>query len=216
MLTAIVIGFALTCFGIALALGLARLGGKGRRRRLVQRQTPPARRRARSVAMNGALVVAPVLVPLLGVLVTLLAWRRPGRQARLSLGLRDALRRCRDRLAQWHRRWPGIQARFGDWPAPAAIAFSIDRLGAAMLTVSGVVLVAVLLFPVHRRRPQRPRAVAASNAARAHDGRRRRLLDADLFNLYVWFEVMLISALGVIVIGARRMAFLEAGLKVSC
>ena len=28
--------------------------------------------------MNGALVVAPVLVPLLGVLVTLFAWRRPG------------------------------------------------------------------------------------------------------------------------------------------
>ena len=67
-----------------------------------------------------------------------------------------------------------FEARFGDWPAPAAIAFSIDRLGAAMLTVSGVVLVAVLLFRCWRR-PRRPRAVVASNAARAHDGRRRFL-----------------------------------------
>ena len=162
--------------------------------------------------MNGALVVAPVLVPLLGVLVTLLAWRRPGRQARLSLACAMLFAAAATALLSGTVGGQVFEARFGDWPAPAAIAFSIDRLGAAMLTVSGVVLVAVLLFPVHWRRPRRPRAVAASNAARAHDGRRRRLSSADLFNLYVWFEVMLISALGVIVIGARR-EHLEAGLK---
>ena len=43
VLTAIVIGFALTCFGIALALRLARLGGKADADALCSAEPPPRR-----------------------------------------------------------------------------------------------------------------------------------------------------------------------------
>lgn len=162
--------------------------------------------------MNGALVVAPVLVPLLGVLVTLLAWRRPGRQARLSLACAMLFAAAATALLSGTVGGQVFEARFGDWPAPAAIAFSIDRLGAAMLTVSGVVLVAVLLFPVHGGDPGARGLWLHPLLHGLMMGVGGAFSSADLFNLYVWFEVMLISALGLIVIGARR-EHLEAGLK---
>ncbi|MEZ5612220.1 MAG: proton-conducting transporter membrane subunit [Rhodocyclaceae bacterium] len=162
--------------------------------------------------MNNWLVVAPVLVPLLGVLLTLVTARQPQRQARLSLAFAGIFLASAIVLLAGTAGGQSFEARFGGWPAPAAIAFAIDRLGAAMLTVSGVVLVAVLIFPSHGngRGGRSPWLHPLLHGLMTGVG--GAFSSADLFNLYVWFEVMLISALGLIVIGARR-THLEAGLK---
>lgn len=89
----------------------------------------------------------------------------------------------------------------GRWLPPFGISFNADALGAIMaLTASLVALVCVLY------------------SAKSVDGDGRRygfypfllmltagvsgaFLTADLFNLYVWFEVLLISSFGLIVLG---------------
>ena len=89
----------------------------------------------------------------------------------------------------------------GRWLPPFGISFNVDALGIMMaLTASLVALVSVIY------------------SARSVDGDGRRygfypfllmltagvsgaFLTADLFNLYVWFEVLLISSFGMIVLG---------------
>ncbi|TCP13027.1 multisubunit sodium/proton antiporter MrpD subunit [Crenobacter luteus] len=103
-------------------------------------------------------------------------------------------------------------AHFGDWPAGFAIAFRIDRLGAAMLAVSALVLLAVLLYParVDASGPVGPWSRPLLFGLMTGVG--GAFSSADLFNLYVWFEVMLIAALGLLVQGGRAAHF-EAGFK---
>jgi multicomponent Na+:H+ antiporter subunit D len=99
----------------------------------------------------------------------------------------------------------GIQTlRFGDWDAPFGIVFVADGLGSAMVAITGILAAAVMVFGLAdiRRREE---------AAGFHPlfqgmlmGVNGAFLTGDLFNLYVWFEVMLITAMGLLVVGRSR------------
>lgn len=104
------------------------------------------------------------------------------------------------------------EIRFGDWPAPMAIVFQVDRLGAVLVLVSALLMAAVLLS-----------LQADGDRGRAHPARLPLLngvlagaggafTTADLFNLYVWFELMLVCALGLLALG-RRPDQLDAAFK---
>jgi len=98
--------------------------------------------------------------------------------------------------------------RFGGWTAPFAIEFRVDALAALMIALAAVLAVVVLMYT--RARVQTPLAHPLIHALLA--GAAGAYATADLFNLYVWFEVMFIAALGLVVAG-RRLHCLDAGLK---
>ena len=94
--------------------------------------------------------------------------------------------------------------RFGGWGAPFGITFVADVLGAALCAAAGVVALAVAIFARADIRARRRRAgfdplflgmIAAVNGA---------FLTGDLFNLYVWFELMLVTAVGLMTLDRRR------------
>ena len=94
--------------------------------------------------------------------------------------------------------------RFGGWERPFAVTFVADPLSAALCTTSGVVALAVAIFARADIRARRRRAgfdplflgmLVAVNGA---------FLTGDLFNLYVWFELMLVTAVGLVTIDRRR------------
>ena len=94
--------------------------------------------------------------------------------------------------------------KFGGWGAPFGITFVADVLSAALCTAAGVVALAVAIFARADVRARRRRAgfdplflgmIAAVNGA---------FLTGDLFNLYVWFELMLVTALGLLTLDRRR------------
>ena len=102
--------------------------------------------------------------------------------------------------------------RLGDWPAPFGIVLVLDRLAALMLVVTAVVAIVSL--------------AAALTAAPAWDTRGRHFhplfqlqlmglngafLTADLFNLFVFFEILLIASYCLLVHG-RGGERLRAGL----
>lgn len=160
--------------------------------------------------MNGALVAAPVLVPLLTAVLTAALARWPRRQrAAGAAGVLLLLLCC---AALLHGAMGGavVTASFGGWTAPFAIAFRIDRAAALMLTVNAVLAIAVLAYPSRGGALAAPFGQPLVHGLLAGAG--GAYATADLFNLYVWFEVMLIAALGLIVTG-RKPAQLEAGLK---
>jgi multicomponent Na+:H+ antiporter subunit D len=92
----------------------------------------------------------------------------------------------------------------GGWTAPFGITLVADGLAAIMVLMSGVM--ALLMAPF---------ASATSEDQRMKDGFyffyfvllagvNGAFLTGDLFNLYVWFEVLLIASFVLIVLGGRR------------
>ncbi|MFN3218173.1 MAG: proton-conducting transporter membrane subunit [Acidimicrobiales bacterium] len=82
----------------------------------------------------------------------------------------------------------------GDWPADIAINLVADRFAALMLTISTTMLLAVLLYAIgqsgddERSRWYHPAYLALTAGVCG------AFLAGDLFNLFVWFEVLLISS----------------------
>ncbi|MGD1978571.1 MAG: proton-conducting transporter membrane subunit [Akkermansiaceae bacterium] len=88
----------------------------------------------------------------------------------------------------------------GSWPAPYGVVLVIDAFSALMLSVCSLVLVASIVFsqaslPVrYRRRHLYPLLSTLGLGANG------AFLTGDLFNLYVWFEVLLLSSFAIMAI----------------
>jgi len=89
----------------------------------------------------------------------------------------------------------------GNWPAPFGICLAVDYLSAVMVVITAVIHTAVTAYA---RRDIDARQVSLGFyafmplLAGAVCG---AFLTGDLFNLYVWFEVMLMASFGLLVMG---------------
>ena len=92
----------------------------------------------------------------------------------------------------------------GNWAAPFGITLVADGLSATMVLMTGIIAATLALF-----------SVATTDDARMKDGYfflyfvlltgvNGAFLTGDLFNLYVWFEVLLIASFVLIVLGGTR------------
>ncbi|MBW2518816.1 MAG: Na+/H+ antiporter subunit D [Deltaproteobacteria bacterium] len=104
-----------------------------------------------------------------------------------------------------------ISLASGSWPLPFGIEVVVDRLGALLVFVAALMVLICTLWqmgdvdPAHSSffYPLLHGLVAGSCAA---------FIAADLFNLYVWFEVALICSLGLLAQGGT-LKHLDATLK---
>ena len=93
--------------------------------------------------------------------------------------------------------------RSGGWPAPLGITLVVDRLSALMLVVSALVLLVVAVFAIgesaaERREPSfHPLYLVLAAGVAAS------FVTADLFNLFVAFEMMLSASYVLITLGGR-------------
>ncbi|TCL76113.1 Na+/H+ antiporter subunit D [Rhizobium sp. BK251] len=109
-----------------------------------------------------------------------------------------------DALLLWKVATDGpVTMVMGRWLPPFGIAFTVDLLGAMMTLAAGIVALAAGLYalgdvPLVGRRygffPFLLLLMAGVSGA---------FLTGDLFNLYVWFEVLLISSFGLLVLGSE-------------
>ncbi|MDF5688351.1 proton-conducting transporter membrane subunit, partial [Vibrio parahaemolyticus] len=99
----------------------------------------------------------------------------------------------------------GIQAvAFGQWSAPFGIVFVADYLSVAMVMITaviGAICVFYAMADLHRK-PSYSNYHALMHVLLA--GVYGAFLTGDIFNLYVWFEVMLISSFGLMVLDATK------------
>ncbi|MGX9391870.1 monovalent cation/H+ antiporter subunit D [Nitrobacteraceae bacterium UC4446_H13] len=84
--------------------------------------------------------------------------------------------------------------RLGDWPAPFAIVLVVDRLTAMMLLLTSILASATLIFSLARW--HRVGAHFHSLFQLLLMGINGAFLTGDLFNLFVFFEVMLAASYG--------------------
>lgn len=149
------------------------------------------------------LVLAPVLVPLAGVVggVLLAGRRRLAEGFSLLAGAANLLAALA-LLRVVGDRGPLVLG-LGDWPQPFGIVFAVDHLSAAMMLVSALIAFVCLLFQATRVDPAAGRSAALPLVHGLMAGVGGAFATGDLFNLYVWFEVMLIAALGLLAHRAR-------------
>lgn len=158
------------------------------------------------------LLVFPIVVPLLTAALSLVFWRRPGVQRALAmtgaialLGIAVSLLVTVDRH--------GIQVvQIGDWPAPFGITLVADLFSAIMVLMAGLMGSAVVFYSIWSMDDARGRFGYYPLLMVLLMGVCGAFLTGDIFNLYVWFEVMLMASFVLLALGGER-AQLEGALK---
>lgn len=163
------------------------------------------------------LTIAPILVPLLaGALMMLIDERR--RTLKAALGVASALTLLALAvllLMMADGTAPGTNAatvrvyRLGNWPSLFGIVLVLDRLAALMLVLTAVLGLAALVFSLARW--QRAGAHFHPLFQFQLMGLNGAFLTGDLFNLFVFFEIMLAASYGLALHGSG-LARVRAGL----
>ncbi len=152
---------------------------------------------------EGMWVLLPLLIPLSTALLTALLHRRTwGRQAVSLIGAGLFLISALVLLVEVDR-VGRLSVALGGWPLPYAIEFAADRLSVAMVLMSAVLGLAVLFYQASTADPAPETPILHPLIHGLLAGVSAACLTADLFNLYVWFELMLIAALGLLVHGGE-------------
>lgn len=153
------------------------------------------------------LIAAPILLPLLtAAIMLMLGEKHRPLKAKINLfssllGLGIALL-----LLQWTQTTgvPGSIGVYlpGNWQAPFGIVLVVDRLSALMLVLTGIIGVSALVFALARW----DRAGSSFHALFQIQlmGLYGAFLTADLFNLFVFFEVLLAASYGLLLHGSGR------------
>jgi multicomponent Na+:H+ antiporter subunit D len=150
------------------------------------------------------LVALPILVPLTTAALALGAWRRVRLQAWLSAAGAAALLACTVVLAARVHARGVVAIQAGDWPAPFGITLVADGLGALMALLAGIVGLAVVVYSLDDADGPRQRFGYHPLVHVLLAGVCGAFLTGDLFNLYVWFEVLLIASFVLLALGGAR------------
>ena len=96
-----------------------------------------------------------------------------------------------------------IVHRSGGWPASIGISLVVDRLAGLMLLVSALVLLAVMVYAIGQAGEEQRRVAFHPVYLVLAAGVSASFVTADLFNLFVAFEMMLAASYVLITLGGR-------------
>jgi len=105
-----------------------------------------------------------------------------------------------------------VAAQMGGWPAPFGITLVADFLSAVMVVITAITGLATAIYALGEIGPRLERLGYHALFQILIAGVTGAFLTGDLFNLYVWFEVMLIASFGLLVLGGSKEQ-LDAGIK---
>ena len=158
------------------------------------------------------LLALPILLPMLGAGLCLAAWKHARLHSWIAV-ITTGLMVLVSVAILFMVREKGIQTTaLGGWKAPIGIVLVADLLGTVMVVLGSIVGFAASIFAMGATDTRRARAghypltltlLAAVSGA---------FLTGDLFNLYVWFELMLLSSFVLLTLGGQR-AQLEGAIK---
>ncbi len=158
------------------------------------------------------LVIFPILIPFLTGILGLLAWNHRWLQLAISsigaIGLFGSALALLTTVSQ-----QGIQVmQAGNWAAPFGISLVADLFSAIMVMMAGIMGLTVVIYSMVSMDDRRE---AFGYHPMLHFlllGVCGAFLTGDIFNLYVWYEVMLIASFVLLVLGGER-AQLEGAIK---
>ena len=153
--------------------------------------------------MSGALVPVPVVVPLAGAALSILFGGYRSEQRIVSLtALAATLAASIVLLVQADDEGVVVHGA-GGWAADLGIVLVVDRLAGLMLVVSSLALFAVMIFAIGEADEERQRVGFHPVYLVLAAGVSASFVTADLFNLFVAFEMMLAASYVLITLGGR-------------
>jgi multicomponent Na+:H+ antiporter subunit D len=152
--------------------------------------------------VTGAVLIGPVVAPLLAAGLLVLAPARPLLRRIIGMGVSAGVLVLAAALLGVTAGGGVVSERLAGWPPGVAIVFAADALAATMLTVTAVLVVASLAFAAATGEDAHPLFVPLVLVLSA--GVFGAYLTADLFNLFVFVEVMLVPSYVLVVIAGRR------------
>jgi multicomponent Na+:H+ antiporter subunit D len=158
------------------------------------------------------LVVLPLLVPMGSAVAALLAWRHPRLQRAIGLAGSLGLLAAAVVLLRTVSSGGVLAVQAGSWPAPFGITLVADLLGAIMVLLAGLMGAAVSIYSLAGIDAGRERAGYHPLLQMLLAGVCGAFLTGDIFNLYVWFEVLLMASFVLMTLGGERPQ-IEGGLK---
>lgn len=154
--------------------------------------------------MTAWLVVWPVLIPILAAALAVAAWGHGRLQALIGIvGIAAQLLSAVLLLSHVWNNGPVVMS-MGGWSAPFGIALAGDVFGAGLTVAASLVALAIIVYSLGDISADHLRAGFFPLVLALIAGVAGAFLTSDIFNLYVWFEVTLISSFGLIVLGGRR------------
>lgn len=151
------------------------------------------------------LLPLPILIPLLSGVLSLFFWRRHivqrvigviGASTLIAVGflIFDSVQK--DRI---------LVLQIGNWPAPFGITLVADLLSAVLVLMTGFIVWITFIVSFSEIGPRRIAFGYCPLLNLLTMGICGAFLTGDIFNLYVWFEVMLIASFVLLGLGGERM-----------
>ncbi len=159
---------------------------------------------AHSTAAGDWIVILPVILPLMGAALLLMLRRVGIYHAGFAILVVLAVLASNLQLLARVTATGPVSMTMGRWLPPFGISFTADATGALFALAAAFVTLIVLIYaaadPTKADSPDSfPPLVLLLLA-----GVSGSFLTGDLFNLYVWFEVMLIASFGLLILGGRN------------
>lgn len=167
---------------------------------------------AHATALADWVLVLPVVLPILGAAALLMVRQRLRVQFWLCAAVILAVLAADVMLFARVLGGGPLSMTMGRWLPPFGISFTADVLGAGFATLAAFVAFAVVLSLVTTAPQGALRDGVYPLVLLLLAGVSGAVLTGDLFNLYVWFEVMLIASFGLIVLAGHPLQ-LDAAVK---
>lgn len=162
--------------------------------------------------LDALILTLPILVPLIAAGVSLLLWRsRAVASAAGVIGMVALLGAAVWLLVSVLQNGP-MATQLAGWRAPIGITFVADALSALMVLLAAVMGLAVAVYSLVDIDGPRQRFGYFPLLHVMTTGVCGAFLTGDLFNLFVWFEVMLIASFVLLALGGEK-AQMEGALK---
>ncbi len=97
-----------------------------------------------------------------------------------------------------------LSLQVGSWQAPFGISLVADLLSSIMVLITAVIGLATSIYSLGSMDEQREKFLYYPLLQFLLMGINGAFLTGDIFNLYVWFEVMLISSFVLFALGGKR------------
>ncbi len=157
-------------------------------------------------------IILPLVLCLMGGALLLMLRRFLRVQMWVTLAVILAVIGCE--IAMFERIFAGgpLSMTMGNWLPPFGISFTVDMTGVGFALAASFVTLCIVLYMA----PQTPESALRDGiyplVLLLLAGVTGSFLTGDLFNLYVWFEVMLIASFGLVVLAGRPLQ-LDAAVK---
>jgi len=150
------------------------------------------------------LLFLPLIIPLAAAVLGLLFWSRRKLQRWLGICSTALLTITGATILMQVEQHGILTAQAGNWPAPFGITLVADLFSALMLFSSGIIGLSVTVYSLADAELRQEELGYHPLLQVLLLGVCGSFLTGDLFNLYVWFEVMLIASFVLLALGGKR------------